>query len=48
MRDSPSYLHPHGIYVVPEFELVIGRLGNKPNDWDESYLVNKIVASLKE
>jgi CubicO group peptidase (beta-lactamase class C family) len=36
------------IYVVPEFELVIGRLGNKPNDWDESYLVNKIVASLKE
>lgn len=36
------------VFVVPNHNLVIVRIGEKPQEWDESYLVNKVVASLQE
>ena len=43
--DGASKQH---IFVIPEYEIVVGRVGNKPRDWDESYMVNKIVGYLKK
>ena len=43
--DGASKQH---IFVIPEYELVVGRVGNKPQDWDESYMVNKLVSYLKK
>lgn len=36
------------IFIVPDYELVIVRIGENPKDWDESYMVNKVITSLME
>lgn len=41
-------LYRQEVFVIPDFELVIVRIGEKPADWDESYMLNKVIASLME
>ena len=34
------------VYVIPSAELVIVRVGEKPNNWDDSFIPNSLVGSL--
>lgn len=40
--------HRQVVYIVPEFELVLVRIGERPDDWDESYMINKVVGALMD
>ncbi len=35
------------VFIVPDYDLVLVRVGDKPEEWDESYMVNKLVSALK-
>jgi len=43
--DGASRQH---VFIVPDYELVIVRIGENPKDWDESYMVNKVITALTE
>jgi len=34
------------VFIVPDYDLVIVRIGEKPDDWDESFMVNKVLEEL--
>lgn len=36
------------VWIVPDYHLVVVRVGENPTDWDDSYMVKKIIASLEE
>ncbi|MFY0652096.1 MAG: serine hydrolase [Cyclobacteriaceae bacterium] len=36
------------VFVVPEHDLVVVRLGERPNGWQRTYLVNKLVEFLEQ
>ncbi|MGB6034986.1 MAG: serine hydrolase [Cryomorphaceae bacterium] len=40
--------HRQVVCIVPEFELVLVRIGERPDDWDESYMINKVVGALMD
>jgi CubicO group peptidase (beta-lactamase class C family) len=40
--------HHQNVLIVPDYELVIVRIGESPSDWDESYMANKVITSMME
>ncbi|WP_339848709.1 serine hydrolase [uncultured Dokdonia sp.] len=38
--------HNQEVIVVPQEEIVLVRIGEKPTSWDESFMINKILTSL--
>lgn len=39
-------MHKQHVFIVPSLDLVVVRLGEDPDEWDESYMVNMISQSL--
>ncbi|AWH72692.1 serine hydrolase [Dokdonia sp. Dokd-P16] len=40
--------HNQEVMVVPQEEIVLVRIGEKPASWDESFMINKILVSLNK
>ncbi|WP_396596927.1 serine hydrolase domain-containing protein [Dokdonia sp. R86516] len=40
--------HNQEVIVVPEENIVLVRIGEKPSSWDESFMINKILVSLNK
>lgn len=40
-------MHKQHVFIVPSLDLVVVRLGEKPEEWDESFMVNTISRSLE-